>query len=160
MQQWQLYQCWKGCHRTDFVFCGFFNPFYWPSKRRYYVYSDNSSFGDVFSLTMQMSVWICTDVAMQISCFPGFFFSHTAFCKGGKNTSPTIQMAVRGKKKWCHPILALTWKVTDHIQTVIRANRSKVFCLTQDEGREDFYDILGDHSLKEDLSKDTSFNPC
>jgi hypothetical protein len=69
-------------------------------------------------------------------------------------------MAVRGEKKWRHLILALTWKATDHIQTVIPANRSKIFGLTQDGGRADFYDILGDHSLKEDLSKDTNFDPC
>jgi hypothetical protein len=63
------------------------------------------------------------------------------------------------RKKWHHPILAPTWKATDHIQTVIPANRSKVFCLTQDWGSADFYDILVNHSLKEDLSKDTNFDP-
>jgi hypothetical protein len=41
----------------------------------------------------------------------------------------------------------------------VPANCSKVFCLTQDVGRTDFYYILGDHRLKEDLSTDTSFDP-
>ncbi len=159
MQQWQLYRCWKGRHRTDFAFHGFFNPYYRPSKRRYYVYSDNSSFGDVLSPIIQMSVWICTDVAMQISCFPRFFFLVALFARPAKIHHRQSRW-LHEEKKWRHLILAPTWKATDHILTVIPPNRSKVFCLTQDGGRADFHDILGDHSFKEDLSKDTNFDPC
>ncbi len=48
----------------------------------------------------------------------------------------------------------------NHIQTIGPVCRWKVFCLAQDGDRTDFYYILGDLSLKEDLLIYVIFDPC
>jgi hypothetical protein len=98
-------------------------------------------------------------MAMRISCCPGFLNFVAVFARAAKNT--------HRHSKYLHQtkILAPTDISADmecarQIQTVIPVCRLKVFCLSQDVGMYNFFDILGDHSLKQGLSIGITFDPC
>jgi hypothetical protein len=51
-------------------------------------------------------------------------------------------------------------EIARQIQTVIPANRWKVFCLSQDGEWKILFDILADRSLKQGLSICSTFDHC
>jgi hypothetical protein len=94
-----------------------------------------------------MLVWIYADMAMRISYFPGFFNIVALFARAAKKKHRHSKYLYQAKILGPTDISA-DMETARQIQTVIPANRWKVFCLSQDGGRKDLFDILGDRSSK------------
>jgi hypothetical protein len=63
------------------------------------------------SPTFQTSVGICSNVAMRISCFTGFFDFAALFARAAKNHTNIPNICTR-EKYWRPPILAPIWRAT------------------------------------------------